>query len=438
MSIFVCCVAASVAAGANPPEVLEQLEVDKVWAGHVVGFCLLTHPPHQWVAYYDSERQMTVAHRTLGEKRWDRVKLPEWVGWDSHNYVTMAVDDDGFIHLSGNMHVKPLVYFKSGKPLDIQSLAQAPMLGTREDQCTYPEFIRGPRGLLIFTYRDGRSGSGDQIYNAYDLTSKTWHRLLDAPLTTGNGKMNAYFEGPVLGPDGRYHLCWVWRDNPGCESNHDLCYARSADLMHWETAAGRPLSLPISIENADVVDPIPAKGGIINGNTKLGFDSRNRPIISYHKFDDAGNTQIFNARFEDGLWRTRRTSDWAYRWDFSGNGAIAVEIGLSGVSTHAAGVLKLSYNHVKYGSGTWLLDEATLKQIGVAKESPAYPKQMTVAESDFPGIEISRANDLGGINEPDARFVLQWETLGPNRDQRRDGPLPDAGSLRALKLKRVQ
>ena len=32
----------------------------------------------------------------------------------------------------------------------------------------YPHFLRGPRGELIFTYRDGRSGNGDQYFNVYD------------------------------------------------------------------------------------------------------------------------------------------------------------------------------------------------------------------------------------------------------------------------------
>jgi hypothetical protein len=438
VSILFCCVVASLAAEAGPPSVAEELKVDDVWAGHCVNFCLLTRPPHQWAGYYDPERRMTVAHRMLGEKQWDRVKLPESVGWDTHNYVTVAVDGDGFIHVSGNMHVNPLVYFRSANPYDIQSLARAPMTGAREEKCTYPEFMRGPGGQFIFTYRDGGSGNGDQIYNVYDLPSKTWRRLMDAPLTSGEGKMNAYLNGPALGPDGRYHLCWVWRDNAGCESNHDLCYARSADLVHWETSAGKPLTLPITLATAEVVDPVPIKGGMLNGNTQLGFDSQKRPVISYHKFDAAGNTQIYNARLEDGAWQIHQATEWTYRWDFSGGGSIASEIALSGVSLHSNGSLTQSYRHDKYGSGTWLLDETTLKPAGALEQPPAYPKQMTVPESDFPGIEIMRAGDLGESGEHNVSYVLQWEALGSNRDQPREGPLPGPSPLRVFKLAQVQ
>jgi len=408
-----------------------------VWAGHPVGFGLLTHGNRQFVAYYDAERRMTVASRTIGKQDWDFVTLPEQLGWDSHNYITMTVDDDGFIHLCGNMHVRPLVYFRTMKPLDINTFERIPaMTGERENRVTYPRFQRGPDNALLFTYRDGSSGNGDQIYNVYDVATKTWRRLLDTPLTSGEGKMNAYLHGPELGPDGRYHLCWVWRDRSGCEMNHDLCYARSAAFVHWETGAGVPLELPITLENADVVDPVPVRGGIINGNTKLGFDSKQRPVISYHKYDAAGNTQIYNARLEDGVWKIYQTSDWDYRWNFSGGGSIVFEIHVSPVHVYGDGKLKQGYGHPKYGSGTWLLDETTLKPIGTVEERQGYPKELSVIQSDFPDMRIRRAGDLGSSGEPGVWYVLQWEALGPNRDRPRQGPIPPPSMLRVVKLKR--
>lgn len=438
MSVLALCITALAAAAVEAPEIVEIVEVDSVWAGHPVGFCLFTHGDRQFAAYYDANREMTVAVRTLGDKEWRRVKLPERIAWDSHNYVTVAIDDDGHIHLSGNMHVGPLIYFRSAKPLDIDTFERAPMVGEREDRSTYPKFMRGAKGELIFTYRDGRSGSGDQIYNVYDLETKTWRRLLDTPLTSGQGKMNAYLHGPVKGPDGAFHLCWVWRDTSGCEFNHDPCYARSEDLVHWETGGGEPLALPITIENADVVDPVPVRGGIINGNVKLGFDSQDRPVVSYHKFDEAGKTQIYNARLEDGAWKIYQTSDWDYRWEFSGGGSIRFEVGLSGVSLHGEDSLKQSYRNTKHGSGMWRLDEATLKPTGKVDQPPAYPNELTVVESDFPEMEIRRAGDLGRSEKPGAWYILQWETLGPNRDHPREEPLPPASPLKVVKLKRPE
>ncbi|MBN1343628.1 MAG: BNR repeat-containing protein, partial [Phycisphaerae bacterium] len=322
---------------AEPAETAEpEFLVDRVidvapaWSAIQVGIVLLNHGDRQFIAFYDGDRRMTVAARTLDSDRWDFVRLPQEIGWDAHNYVTMTIDDDEHIHISGNMHCIPLVYFRSTRPLDIHSIERVPvMVGKDETKCTYPRFLRGPNNELLFTYRTGRSGDGDQIYNVYDHRGRTWRRLLDQPLTSGQGKMNAYLHGPVRGPDGFYHLAWVWRDRGGCESNHDLCYARSKDLIHWEKSSGTPLELPITLATAEVVDPIPPEGGIINGNHRIGFDRKIRPVISYHKFDEKGNTQAYHARLENGKWKIYRTTDWDYRWEFSGGGCIQYEVYLS-------------------------------------------------------------------------------------------------------------
>ncbi len=109
---------------------VESINVEPVWAGHPVGFSLLTRPPHQFAAYYDADRRMSVAQRRLDEKAWTITKLPQRVGWDSHNSVTMAIDRAGHLHLSGNMHCAPLVYFRSEEPLDAASLVRvANMVG---------------------------------------------------------------------------------------------------------------------------------------------------------------------------------------------------------------------------------------------------------------------------------------------------------------------
>ena len=414
----------------------EVLDIAPVWSGHPVGFALLTHPPHQYIAFYDDKRHMTVATRKLNTTNWHFVRLPETVGWDSHNSVTFTIDDSGYIHLSGNMHCVPLIYFRTTRPYDIDSFKRlSKMIGTNEQRCTYPHFFRGAKNELLFTYRDGASGNGDQIYNVYDLASQTWRRLLNVPLTSGERKMNAYLHGPKPDPDGFFHLCWVWRDTPDCSTNHDLSYARSRDLVYWETSDGEPLSLPITLPKAEIVDPVPAGGGIINGNTILGFDSQNRPLISYHKFDNQGNTQIYNARREDDGWKIYQTSQWDYRWEFKGGGAIPFEIRVGGVHIESDGGLSQQYNHPKYGSGRWLLDETTLQPIEKKPLQSSYPAAFGRLESEFPGMEMRSCSDLGASGEPKVRYVLGWETLGANRDRPRQGALPPPSMLKLYKLR---
>jgi hypothetical protein len=411
------------------------IDLSPVWSGHPVGFELRTQGDKQIAAFYDAERRMTIAIRDLNAPQWHMVRLPTELGWDSHNYVTFAIDRAGYIHVSGNMHTVPLIYFRSAKPMDIDTFERIPqMIGRNEQSCTYPSFIRGISNELVFTYRDGGSGNGDQYFNVYDENTRSWRRLLDHQLTDGQGRMNAYFQGPVSGPDGFYHLVWVWRDSPDCSTDHDLCYARSRDLVHWETSSGKPFSLPIRVESAEIVDPVKPHGGIINGGTEIGFDSRERPVITYQKFDTNGFNQIYAARLEEGLWKQYQISRWNYRWDFQGRGSIEAEITAGSVKRGEKGFLLLDFRNKKLGSGTWILDEHKLQPVGEKRRSSKLPAKLQKPESDFPGMRVHWL--MGSGESPTgSHYALRWETLGSNRDHPRAGTLPQPSMLRLYEIK---
>ncbi|MDP7288481.1 MAG: BNR repeat-containing protein [Phycisphaerae bacterium] len=436
--VIACALGAGCASG-GAPVVGESLDISRVEAGFPVGFCLLTHGKLQYVAYYDEQHRMTVASRTLDSKTWKYQILPSKVGWDSHNTVTMAIDDDGYIHLSGNMHCVPLIYFRTSKPGDIASFQRIKaMTGKNERRCTYPHFMRGGAGEFIFHYRDGGSGNGNEIYNVYDCKTKTWRKLLDKPLTDGRGKMNAYMHGPKLGPDGYFHMTWMWRDTPDCRTNHDISYARTKDLINWETVAGKPIKLPISLKETKgvIVDPVPSGGGIINVTGWAGFDSKKRVVVSYHKFDAKGNIQAYVARFESGKWKISCVTKWDYRWNFHGNGSINVEIRVGTVIPAGDGKLHLPYRHVKYGGGMLVIDEETLKPLGgVAKrQKSSIPAAIRKRESKFKGIGVRTAGDSGASGQAGVRYILRWETLGRHRDRKPKGPLPEPSMLRLIKI----
>ncbi len=164
-------------------------------------------------------------------------------------------------------------------------------------------------GRLVFRYRHGCSGNGEDYYNVYDCESRTWRRLLDTPLLDGLGRMNAYATLPEKGPDGWWHMIWVWRDTPDCSTNYDLSYMRSPDLANWTTATGWPLALPVVLESGAVVDSAPPGGGMLNGKQWLGFDKTARPVISYTKFDEDGRTQAYCAHLENDDWVIRQISN---------------------------------------------------------------------------------------------------------------------------------
>jgi hypothetical protein len=419
------------------PIVLESSTIATVWSGHPVGFALFTDAKTsmQYVAYYDADRNMTVASRRLPGGTWKKIILPTKVEWDSHNYIAMAVDNQGQLHVSGNMHAVPLVYFRTATPGDISTLHRLDhLVGDREDSMTYPRFLHTPQGKLVYAYRDGRSGNGSDIYDLYDAGAHTWSRLLDKPLLEGDGKMNAYSVGPVVGPDDFYHLVWVWRDTPDCSSNHDVSYARSKDMIHWETAAGKPLEIPFTLGSADTVDPVPPKGGTINNNTRIGFDADRRVIISYIKYDSAGNTQLYVARPDKEGWQTQQVSNWNYRWDFAGGGTIVFEVHIDAARVLSDGRLVITYQHMKLGNGGFVLDPVTLKSTGPYLPPPTIPEELTHVRSTFPNMIVKHADDCGTWSDHSARYFLRWETLPENRDRPVAGPLPPATELQLYKI----
>src|SRR5690606_2804940 len=163
------------------------------------------------------------------------------------------------------------------------------------------------------------SGNGNEIYNIYNCETQTWTRLLDTPLTDGQGLMNAYQTQPTVMKDGWYHMYWVWRDTPDCSTNHDLSYMKSPDLKNWFNAFGEPVNLPATLDQKQlIVDPIPVEGGIINLAAKLILDENNNSVFVYHKFDSLGNTQLYSAQTENKKWVYKQITDWDYRWFFSG------------------------------------------------------------------------------------------------------------------------
>lgn len=432
----------------NTESVDQVIPIDKVWAGHPVGFCLLTHANRQYIAYYNANRNMVVGQRKLRDAKFTMTILPATsretaggtstvLGWDSHNSVTLGIDPDGYLHLAGNMHVHPITYFRSTKPNDISTLVQEmKMVGTSESRCTYPHFMNTREGELIFHYRDGSSGNGNEIYNLYNSKSKQWQRLLDTPLTDGQGLMNAYQTQPALMADNWYHVYWVWRDTPDCSTNHDLSYIKSPDLKNWFNAFGEPVKLPVTLDNKSViVDPIPVKGGIINLAASLCFDNSGKPLMAYHKYDANGNLQFYTARLSGKKWEIKQLTNWDYRWEFSGGGSINTEVNIGAFKNRGDGYYELGYSHIKYGKGTFLLNESG--QICGTVRKPGAAAEISRLEGTFTGLQVRTAGDLGKIREPGVRYLLKWESLPANRDRAWPEPWPEASQLYLYKLKTI-
>lgn len=429
----------------NSESIIQTIKIDSVWAGHPVGFCLYSHGNRQYIAYYNANRNIVVGQRNLNESKFQLHILPAntretaggtstVLGWDSHNFLTLGIDKEGFIHLSGNVHVNPLTYFRSTKPNDITTLKQVfEMVGTEEKRTTYPHFLLTREGELLYHYRDGGSGNGNEIYNTYNCETKSWKRLLDTPLTDGQGLMNAYQTQPTLLKDGNYHMYWVWRDTPDCSTNHDLSYMKSPDLKNWFDAFGEPIQLPATLgQQSLIVDPIPVEGGIINLAAKLCLDEKNDPVFVYHKFDKNGNTQLFSAQIQNKNWVYHQITNWDYRWFFSGNGSINSEILLRGFRKRNDGNYEVDFWHIKYGNGTILLN-SKFENIGTVQKPEPLNTSLKV-EGNFPGLLIQTSEDIGDSDKVGGRYILKWETIKRNRDRAPEKPWPGPSQLYLLKI----
>jgi hypothetical protein len=411
-------------------KVLSPIPVDKVWSGHSVGFDIVTTERFQYVCYYDSARNMVIAQRPLTSKNWKKTVLPTKVGWDSHNYIDMIIDKNGFIHVSGNMHNVPLIYFRSEKPESIEAFEKLGMTGNNENNVTYPVFFNDKAGNLYFQYRNGSSGDGITYWNKYNADTKQWTGLFDTPFFDGEKESNSYMTNPQLGPDGYFYVVWMWRLTPIANTNHNLSCIRSKDLLHWESMGGTEIILPAKwSDTRTVVDPVAPWNGLINMSFQINWDNQKIPYISYHKFDKDGISQVFISRWErdktgKSHWQIHQISNWPdFTWDLNRAGSLRNSVGISGVKQLTESTITARFMHEKYGSGTWVLDKNSLRIRQTipdkdGSEPVALPKMLLMKDMT----EHRRTDNTG-------RFIAQWQTLPTFQDRPRPEPYPSPSEL---------
>ncbi len=442
-------------ASARSEEIVREWEVDRSWSAHPSSPpILVTAGPSQYLAYYNAERRLTLAWRRLDEDVWQRRHFPVVTRWaaGSHALIGLTVDRAGIIHLvpyRRDLSEQPaappnMIYFRSARPHDPQSMEATHMVSPEEPNPSYPVFLTAADGTLYFEYREGGSGSGNQRINRYDPEARTWEPMLT--LLDGRGEMSAY-GGPRLGPDGRWHCLWMWRDTPAADSNHTISYMVSPDLRSWKSAGGTDLALPVNSDNPHVViDPAKPKAGLLNPLQWLGFDSRQRPVATYHIYAPGGNSAINVARFEEGRWKRVTAHVWDFRWDFGGGGAIPTPLGAGPVKPIGNGRLELRVWSERDGSRRILLDEATLEPIDPPDaQAPAaddhvssWKDERSKPEIHFPlrPMKVRWLPDNGKPADAGIHYQVRWET-GPTNlgDRPVPEPWPEPTPLRVFQLR---
>lgn len=298
---------------------------------------------HQFDPAHPSNNKIWVGRRTLGTAGWEVFRHPSFTANninDGHDVVCFAIDGDGYLHLSWGMHADAFHYARSTGPVTgAAPIAFGPdgtMTG-HENTVTYPQFYNLPGGDLLYHFREGGSGAGDQYLNRWDDATNTWSMVhlaagAQAPFIKGRGwspDYNAYPNLPQLDPLGRLVFTWCWRYNSnspagetGYQTNNNMAYARSDDAgVTWRRHDGTPYALPIS-RNGENGDPatavehimlIPEGSSLINSGGQ-DFDSNHHPVIATWWAPEAatGNHRrqyqvIF--RHDNGTWQRRQVSN---------------------------------------------------------------------------------------------------------------------------------
>lgn len=412
--------------------------IDWAWAGQRVWFDFVSQGNYQMIAYYDASRQMSVAVREMGDINggpWQYHKLPSFLGWDAHNKVEAAFDKNGTIHVVGNMHANALVYFRSTEPYDPRTLKQVSVMVNHQDeqQMTYPEFFKAPDGNLIFKYRDGTSGQGKWFYNSWNAKQGNWTHLHESVLLDGEDIRSVYPVGPVIGPDGVAHIVFVWRETPKASSNHDLSYARSRDLVNWETSSGEKIELPITLNKGEIIDPITEHGGLLNGRTPIGFDAQGQALVTYQKYDSNGQTQVYLLRRENNQWHKKQVSNWKNsRVELDKSGALDLPIITKEpafVNKQNNIVVSANWRDVRW---EWVLDNKNLELISGGPIDDSLPESIAKYDLDN-NIPLRVLPLMEEQAKPSQEYFLSWEALQPNRDQAR-ADIPAPTTLRVHKV----
>lgn len=278
-----------------------------------------THGQDQYVVWVDGAGAPIIGRRDVGSG----TALPGGAGWetfdlsslpgnplgapvdaDAHNVFAVAVDADGFVHVTGNMHSSALRYLRSTEPRSITSWDEGAMVGSAETQVTYPVFVTGPGGELLFFYRSGTSRSGRLVLNA--LTgrsdrSRSWERV--GVILADSARGVAPYPNHIVVADGVIHVMHVWRTGPGAEANRVVAYVASRDGgRSWVNGDGDPVAVPVGVGASTEVAVVPGDLVVVNSGG-AAVDAAGNPVAVFRSRSRSGGG--------GGLWMVSRVEG---RW----------------------------------------------------------------------------------------------------------------------------
>lgn len=314
---------------ANAQLKTNESEVGLGWSNNSVNTvvfrnsALTTFKKFQYTAYYNPDGKMVLARRKLKTNKWEKVITP-YSGnvKDAHNDISIAVDAEGYLHVSWDHHDTRLRYAKSKAPFSLELGEELPMTGKDEAKVTYPEFHNLPDGKLLFCYRSGASGRGNMIMKSYDVKTQKWTSLQNN-LIDGENQRSAYWQ-ICVGKKGIY-LSWVWRESWDVSTNNTICYAFSADGgQSWQKSTGEKYNLPITKTTAEIAWDVPQNSSLIN-QTSMTVDKAGNPYVATYWATD-GIPQYKVVNWSEGKWNLIDTNFHSNPFTLGGGGTKRIPI----------------------------------------------------------------------------------------------------------------
>ncbi|OHB73759.1 MAG: hypothetical protein A2Z25_00750 [Planctomycetes bacterium RBG_16_55_9] len=263
---------------------------------------IFTFNENIYVAFVQEDEQQPGVYQTVVGKysnnAWEfSVVEPHNMLNKYHAQPSLAVDTDGYIHVTYNMHSSPWQYSVSREPEDISTwefrgqtlngphnkiessygfyTAEADIPGLR---ITYQTMHTDRNGKIYIAFREAGIYSGVSYSKqrwslgiaSYDVSTKTWSRVGPNPDVDTSALAQTFATEYDKRPQGakiffdvnnRMHVSWTWYaeyedDGSGHLEPNWATYAYSDDGgMTFYRADNAPLTLPISIDQTDIIVP---------------------------------------------------------------------------------------------------------------------------------------------------------------------------------------
>lgn len=248
------------------------------------GNCLDVVDGYIYIAWYKggkSNRNVMLSRKKIEGGIWKTIQFPDkHIGYrgdstlgDSHNTIAIGISTiDQTVHMIYDLHAYdkknfPNNYFnyriskKGGATVNdeawnielFSNKLNYLKKGVNYEMATYPQFLRSDKGELLAQWRNGGSGSGNEVFAKYD--GKEWSdtRVLFIGKKTEIKKGYSIY-GDYKFLNGYLNAGFAIRyndfidNNPKYELNTGLFYAQIKDVINdnnWESVSGKTIAIPV-------------------------------------------------------------------------------------------------------------------------------------------------------------------------------------------------